>query len=306
MPAPETTRYNIGAVSRLTGISREKIRIWERRYGAVEPERDQTNLRKYSQHDVERLVLIRRLVDSGQTISNVANLTLAALQARTENLTRTQDTPQGLPQTALAVRGEDGALRGALADLGIPEVADATDLAEAQRWLGENQAELIAAEFPTLLPGDLTGIRRLRKQAPQSHLLVIYRFGSTPVLAQLQAMGIHTVKAPLQPDDLQPQQAASHMRESEPVQPDYRRRQFSPQQLVELSNLAHRLQCECPRHLADLVRDLTAFEDYSLSCEAESRTDAAMHREVYDMVARARALVEDALGLVAAEEDLEI
>jgi hypothetical protein len=161
------------------------------------------------------------------------------------------------------------------------------------------------AEFPTLLSADLNTIRRLHSLAPHSRLLVVYRFAPSPVLAQMQAVGVRAIKAPLQGDDLgsaPPTAAAANA--AEPRQ-DYRQRQYSPEQLARLSGLAHRLQCECPRHLADLVRDLDAFEDYSLSCETESAGDAAMHREVYDIVARARALVEDALGIVAAEESLE-
>ena len=299
-----SARYNIGAVSRLTGVSREKIRIWERRYGAVQPERDEANLRKYSQQDVERLLLLRRLVDSGQAISNIANLSLAALQARLDQQRPIAEPGAPLPGSALAVLREGNGLQRTLTGLGIQSVAAVADLAEAERWLADNQADLIVAEFPTLLSANLNAIRRLHSLAPRSRLLVVYRFAPSPVLAQMQAVGIRAIKAPLQGDDLRSApQAAATANAAEPRQ-DYRKRQYSPEQLARLSGLAHRLQCECPRHLADLVRDLDAFEDYSLGCETESAADAAMHREVYDIVARARALVEDALGIVAAEENL--
>ena len=110
MPESKSARYNIGAASRLTGVSREKIRIWERRYGAVEPARDDANLRKYSQQDVDRLILIRRLVDSGQAVSNVANLSLDELQARLQALAPKPDLSGALPQMALAVLSEGGGL----------------------------------------------------------------------------------------------------------------------------------------------------------------------------------------------------
>ncbi|MBC08556.1 MAG: hypothetical protein CMQ39_00110 [Gammaproteobacteria bacterium] len=39
------TGYRIGAVAKLTGISTDTIRAWERRYGVVEPNRGENNNR---------------------------------------------------------------------------------------------------------------------------------------------------------------------------------------------------------------------------------------------------------------------
>ena len=66
--------YRIGAVSRLTGIAPDGLRVWERRFGAVVPFQSETGSRLYSQEDVGRLVLIKRLVDRGDAISRLANL----------------------------------------------------------------------------------------------------------------------------------------------------------------------------------------------------------------------------------------
>ena len=309
MPESTATLYNIGAVSRLTGVSREKIRIWERRYGAVEPARDDANLRKYSQQDVERLILIRRLVDSGQAVSNVANLSLGELQARLQALAPKPDMSGTLPQTALAVLSEGGGLAATLTKLGIPSVAAVGSLADAESWLAAHSADLVAVELPTLLRTDLATLNQLRRLAAQSSLIVVYRFAPVRMLEQLQTLGIRAIRAPLQTEDLQPRlpaaPAASTGHSTSPHL-DYRQRQYTPEQLLEMSNMATQVQCECPRHLADLVRELSAFEDYSLGCETESAADAEMHREVYDVVARARALVEDALAIVAREENLAL
>ena len=66
--------YRIGAVSRLAGVAPDTLRVWERRYDAVVPLRSDKGSRLYSQDDVGRLALIKRLVDSGDAISRVANL----------------------------------------------------------------------------------------------------------------------------------------------------------------------------------------------------------------------------------------
>ena len=61
-------------VSRLTGLTADTIRVWERRYGAVAPERTEGNKRRYSGGQVRRLVLLRRATELGHSIGQVARL----------------------------------------------------------------------------------------------------------------------------------------------------------------------------------------------------------------------------------------
>jgi DNA-binding transcriptional MerR regulator len=61
-------------VSRLTGLTADTIRVWERRYQAVRPERTGGNKRRYSGGQVRRLVLLRRATELGHSIGQVAQL----------------------------------------------------------------------------------------------------------------------------------------------------------------------------------------------------------------------------------------
>ena len=72
--------YSIKAVSRRTGLSLHVIRIWEKRYGAVEPRRTATNRRLYSDAEIERLTFLRLATAAGHSIGNVAKLPLARLK----------------------------------------------------------------------------------------------------------------------------------------------------------------------------------------------------------------------------------
>lgn len=65
--------YPIRAVSQLTGISIDLLRVWERRYQAVRPSRSGRG-RVYLDSDVRRLDLLRRLVDAGHAIGTIAGL----------------------------------------------------------------------------------------------------------------------------------------------------------------------------------------------------------------------------------------
>jgi len=64
----------IKVVSRRTGLSAHVIRIWEKRYGAVEPARTGTNRRLYSEAQIERLGLLRDITRAGHSIGLVAKL----------------------------------------------------------------------------------------------------------------------------------------------------------------------------------------------------------------------------------------
>lgn len=56
---------SISAVERDTGLSKDTLRVWERRYGFPTPERDPAGERAYPPAQVERLRLIKRLLDQG-------------------------------------------------------------------------------------------------------------------------------------------------------------------------------------------------------------------------------------------------
>jgi DNA-binding transcriptional MerR regulator/methylmalonyl-CoA mutase cobalamin-binding subunit len=73
-------RHPIGVVARRTGLKPDLIRAWERRYGAVAPGRSDTRRRFYSDEDIDRLQLLRRVVDTGRAIGQVANLPNAELE----------------------------------------------------------------------------------------------------------------------------------------------------------------------------------------------------------------------------------
>jgi methanogenic corrinoid protein MtbC1 len=67
------TRYPIKAVAKITGLSLDTLRAWERRYQAVVPERSERG-RQYGPADIDRLILLSRLVQRGHAIGGIAAL----------------------------------------------------------------------------------------------------------------------------------------------------------------------------------------------------------------------------------------
>ena len=60
-----TLHFNIAAVERETGLSKDVLRMWERRYGFPLPERDANGERLYPAAQLDRLRQIKRLMDQG-------------------------------------------------------------------------------------------------------------------------------------------------------------------------------------------------------------------------------------------------
>ena len=76
MPDPGTvdTLSPMRVVAQRTGLSPDLLRAWEKRYGAVNPVRSTGGQRHYTDHDVQRLQLLRRATEGGRQISQVAQL----------------------------------------------------------------------------------------------------------------------------------------------------------------------------------------------------------------------------------------
>lgn len=65
--------------AKLSGVSELSIRAWEGRYSAVSPSRTETNRRIYTDYDIEKLVLLRKLTQHGHSISNLAGHSIETL-----------------------------------------------------------------------------------------------------------------------------------------------------------------------------------------------------------------------------------
>ena len=94
----------IGAVERDTGLSKDTLRVWERRYGFPQPTRDESGERVYPSEQVDKLRLLKRLMDQGHRPGKIAERPIEQLKALAE---------AGNAQSAPASREErlDGDLR---------------------------------------------------------------------------------------------------------------------------------------------------------------------------------------------------
>jgi len=64
--------HRIHRVAKLTGLSKDVVRVWERRYGLVKPLRSANRYREYTDEDVALLRFLKEELDRGQTIGALA------------------------------------------------------------------------------------------------------------------------------------------------------------------------------------------------------------------------------------------
>lgn len=83
--------FPIGAVERDTGIGRDTLRIWERRYGFPVPKRNSKGERVYSDAQIKNLQLLKRLLDQGLRPGKIVGLKDSELNTLAQTMSSEQD-----------------------------------------------------------------------------------------------------------------------------------------------------------------------------------------------------------------------
>ena len=99
---------SIGAVERDSGIARDTLRIWERRYGFPEPLRNDKGERLYPEVQLRRLQRIRRLLDQGLRPGKVVALNDADLDLLEAELYPDTSTSDSIEHILSVLQTSDG------------------------------------------------------------------------------------------------------------------------------------------------------------------------------------------------------
>ncbi len=327
--------YQIGTVSTLTGIDPHTIRAWERRYGAIKPARSASGRRCYDDHTVERLQLLKALVDCSESISSVAPLSDEDLRSRLEKLA---DLGSHRPRAASDPEVEQVRHRLALLAPGLAAQlrANAVALSHLELQIAEDDrepfleaarrepCEVVVLELDSIAPSPLGFVQACRSLPGTPLVVVLYRFAQRASLARLAQAGAKLVQMPLRLEQLGRmildllimEQARVRRAPAAPLPPkvepelpatsDAPERRFDDEQLAKLFEISTGVDCECPNHLSALVSGLVAFERYSRSCESRDEADARLHRRLGDGTAEARALLEQLLTELCEHEGVVV
>lgn len=321
------SQHRSGAVARMLGIPVATLRNWERRYALTQAATSPSGQRLYSADDVRRLTLVKQLNDLGHAIGQLAALDMAQLQqvASTHATTLAATQPGGhaaaagqppRPALRLAVIAHDlgdRLRRPALLQrlgMGLTLLGPFDDAAQAGAALDGTAVDAVLVQQPQLHAGWQAGFDAAAPALAGVPKAVLYRFAAEPTCDALADAGIRLLREP-QPDavlaqwlhDLataQPAAAAAAAVPPAAVPP----RRWSDAALADFARLSPTIACECPRHLAELLVQLSHFETYSADCQHRNAADATLHAHLAGVAAGCRASLEAALEHVALHEGL--
>ena len=310
--------YRIGAVARLTGISADNLRVWERRYQAVTPARTDSGDRYYSPEDVSRLKLIKRLLDSGDSISSIATLAEDKLQQRLSvNQPEFTSAPEQPCHVVVIGDSLGAAMRAeqeSLTQITLTQIF--TNTASFLAHSDKIEADVLVIEQPTLHVDNAIQINDWINRLRVHTAIVVYRFAARDALNRLPAARCIILRAPVRPSTIQSQcihrasvqlKAFAEIEElTDVITGVVPERQFDDETLARLADITTTVKCECPRHLSELISSLSAFENYSSECESRNARDAALHNYLNETASHARFMLETALKKVIEVDNIKL
>jgi MerR family transcriptional regulator, light-induced transcriptional regulator len=342
--AEPEVRHRSGAVARMLRMPVATLRVWERRYGVTRPAVSASGQRLYAAGDVRRLALVKQLTDLGHAIGSLARLDMRQLQevasthagalaARVPASPASPDKTAGASRAAgpaqapcrVAVIGSALAARVARAlDApgrvpGVQVLGPYTDAAAAAEALRGAAVDLLLVAEPRLHEGWWAALQGAAPGLAAGPVAVVYRFAAERTCATLAAEGVALLRDP-QGDtalgqwllDRLPQGARAAARAQGsaggPADDDALgqapARRWDDAALADFAGLSSTIACECPRHVAELLMQLSHFEAYSAECRQRSGPDGGLHAYLQAVAGRTRAMFETALERVALHEGI--
>ena len=326
----EPPLHRSGAVARMLGMPVATLRVWERRYGLTRPALSPGGQRLYAADDVRRLALLRQLTELGHAIGSLAPLDMAQLQRVASTHAHALASAQGGEGPGAARRPRAGAWRLAvigaalgtrlrrpalLRRLGRPValLGPFDDAAQAAAALRGPDLDALLIHEPQLHEGWLAAFEAEAPALAGVPKAVLYGFAADAVCEALAAAGTALLREP-QPDAVVAQwlhglSAATAASQPAPAAPAPPAPQVPPRRwddaaLADFAGRSSTIACECPRHVAELLVQLSRFEAYSAECGQRSAADAALHAHLRQAAAAARLGFEAALEQVALHEGL--
>ncbi len=307
--------FKIGAVTRITGIPAETLRMWERRYGVVRPARGKSQSRLYSEQDVKHLTMLKHLVSRGHAIGTLVDLTEQELQERLLAHTTMQQpaTVSGAAEQPVKV-----CALGPTLPITLPALvreAGSLDLVglynkghEFEEGVPLARPEVLVLEYGSLQQSAIGEIMERFRVSGAQRLVVVYRFANGATLDRLAADNIETTRAPLSASTLEAlcarRRNVPEVALPAPAGPTPRR--FSDAQISKIATINTEVGCECPHHVAEILAKLNAFETYSQECEDLNEEDAALHAHLWRITMQARATFEAALPRILEADGIDL
>jgi len=318
-----TGQHKIGALSSMSGVPTPTLRGWEVRHGSFAPTKTEGKHRLYSDEDVLRATMMKRLTDQGHAISNIAQLDANALnhllqQQAGRQYIKAQDNAAahtvsmaviGLP---LAGRIESEKFTQSFADNTIKVTDIFVDIPTALTATFKDHPQLLLLRVGSLHAHVQVDIHELIHKVGFAQVIVLYNFGQETIIAAMRRSGMIVRREPISDAELVDliqavllvdSSKSSNKLTSGAVIPA---RMYSDETLFQVAAIPNTVFCECPRHVAELITQLASFEQYSQECLNNSKEDAHLHAYLSAISGSARAMFERALERLALHEGIAL
>jgi len=304
-------QYAIGVVARRTQTHPETIRVWERRYELIVPGRSETGRRLYSENDIAKLTLVKRLTELGHSVSSLAKLSNDDLRDRLNASLASEPSKYTEQLSKLRVVFANDALRLRLSrDLLIHEDFTVVDFPNKNlSSVMEQRADIVIVDLVTLNEESLSDVRHYLSETGCESALVIFNFGTKKSILELEDAGVVCLKGSVAAAEIyracrsiKPTLSNSRPALNQPVTSP----RFTNEQLSRIAALTSKIACECPNHLAELIINLTAFEKYSSECANRNEEDAQLHSQLNQAAGASRLILEESLIRLMEIEGIEV
>lgn len=310
------TTFKIGAVSRITNIPIDTLRIWERRYSVVVPIRSNNSDRLYQNDDINRLTLLKMLVDRGHSIGSIAPLSNEQLIERLEihdQNTISKKSEDTIKAVRVVVIGEVLSLQLEHQDKFDPAFSftglyrNQTDFAANNK---DGAIDILIFECPAIQGDHIKHINELFNASGAKQLILIYGFTNSAAKVLLRKTDFTYIQAPITIEHLNTEinnlikenNISDNNNFGFDLDSKAPLRTYSNNELIKLSSTSPTIKCECPQHLSSMILKLIQFEVYSDECASRFKKDADLHKLLGNLTGHARSIMEHALGKVIEAE----
>jgi DNA-binding transcriptional MerR regulator len=315
--------HKIGAVSSLSGVPTPTLRVWEMRYETFQPQKTESKHRLYTDDDVLKATVLKRLTDQGHSISSIAQLSSTELN---HLLQQQQETNQrkaiadlknqtvsiaviGLP---LAAKIETKKFTFSFNNqaIRITDIFSTVQPALAAKF--QKNPQILLIQTNSLHSGVQVDIHRLAQLNNALQVIVLYNYGQEPIIESMKRCGMIVRREPISDSDLAEliksvllinnESSANSLSTGMLIPP----RKYDDIELMRVANISTNVLCECPKHVSEIITQLASFEQYSHECLNNSTEDAHLHAYLSSVSGSARALFESALEMVAKHEGIKL
>ena len=311
--------YKIGAVSKITNIPVDTLRIWERRYSVVVPVRSKNSDRLYKSSDINRLTLLKMLVDKSHSIGSIAHLSNDELSKRlnvhaTKAFTTNKKVNNQINVVAV----------GEVLSIQIQHTESKNnnflfnhiyhndnDFIENHK---DNAIDVLVIEYPAIHEDKVEKIDQLFQNSGAEHLILIYGFTNSAARKKLDKKPYTCIQAPISIENLQ-REIIELTKDKETIDDIHAGitleqkapgRLYSNKQLIQLTSASRVIKCECPQHMSSIVIKLVQFEQYIAECIEKYDVDQELHAELGNTAGHSRSILEKAIAKVIKAENITL